>query len=425
VSAAVRPDDSLPRVAIVHGFTSPAGLEIQRSIGDVCTPIWVIDSTDPASDSPSPPRLLQRFGPVVDIAGLSAAAAAEAVRTHHPDGILAFADRQLLPASRLAQGLALPFDTPEVVEGLIDKPLQRAMLQKGGVAVPPWWLLAADATPEEIDRIAAEATFPVVLKPQRGTTSSYVYLAESPRSFFSILADPDNRTRAVDFIVEEFIPGTSREVDSDIADFVSVESIVSRGVIRHLAVCGKFTLEAPFRGTGGFVPANLPEDEIADVLDVATNSLRALGMTTGCTHTEIKLSPEGARIVEVNGRIGGNIPTFIEGSTGVCLPHLAVDIALGRPIVQQELLPCDRITFRVHGQPPMWAEHFADIEGLDTAAAIPGVEEAVLRQSLDTPVNWRIGAGYLIYLVTAHANDHQEMLAIRSQILSSIRTTFK
>jgi biotin carboxylase len=293
------------------------------------------------------------------------------------------------------------------------------------VAVPPWWLLAADATPEEIDRIAAEATFPVVLKPQRGTTSSYVYLAESPRSFFSILADPDNRTRAVDFIVEEFIPGTSREVDSDIADFVSVESIVSRGVIRHLAVCGKFTLEAPFRGTGGFVPANLPEDEIADVLDVATNSLRALGMTTGCTHTEIKLSPEGARIVEVNGRIGGNIPTFIEGSTGVCLPHLAVDIALGRPIVQQELLPCDRITFRVHGQPPMWAEHFADIEGLDTAAAIPGVEEAVLRQSLDTPVNWRIGAGYLIYLVTAHANDHQEMLAIRSQILSSIRTTFK
>jgi hypothetical protein len=40
-------------------------------------------------------------------------------------------------------------------------------------------------------------------------------------------------------------------------------------------------------------------------------------------------------------------------------------------------------------------------------------------------VNWRSGAGYLIYLVTAHASDHQEMLAMRSQILSTIRTTFK
>jgi biotin carboxylase len=148
-------------------------------------------------------------------------------------------------------------------------------------------------------------------------------------------------------------------------------------------------------------------------------------MTTGCAHTEIKLSPEGARIVEVNGRIGGNIPTFIKGSTGVSLPHLAVDIALGRPITQRGLLPCERITFRVHGQPPMWAQRFVDIEGLDKAAAIAGVDEAVLRQSLNTPVNWRLGAGYLTFLVTAHANDHEEMLAMRSQILSSIRTTFK
>jgi hypothetical protein len=53
------------------------------------------------------------------------------------------------------------------------------------------------------------------------------------------------------------------------------------------------------------------------------------------------------------------------------------------------------------------------------------VEEAVLRQSVNTPVNWRSGAGYLIYLVTARADDHREMLALRSRILSTIRTTFK
>jgi biotin carboxylase len=394
-------------------------------IGEACIPIWVVDSADPLIDAPSSQRMLQRFGPVVDIADLTSQQAADAVRPHRPDGILAFADRQLKTAALLAQELSLAFDTPEVIERTVDKPLQRAALREGGVPVPAWWTLPAGAPSDDVDRIITEATFPLVLKPQRGTTSSYTYLAKDARSFLSILSDPENEVLAADYIIEEFIPGTSREIGSDIADFVSVESVVSNGVISHLAICGKFTLEPPFRGAGGFLPVDLPAEEIADILDVTTRSLHALGVRTGCTHTEIMLTPVGARVVEVNGRLGGNIPTFIKGSTGVSLPHLAVDIALGRPIAPRELLPCDHITFRVHGQPPMWATQFVDIEGLDVVARMPGVEEAVLRQSLNTPVNWRSGAGYLIYLVTARANDHREMLALRSRILSTIRTTFK
>jgi biotin carboxylase len=394
-------------------------------IGEACIPIWVVDSTDPLIDAPSSQRMLQRFGPVVDIANLTVQQAAEAMRPHRPDGILAFADRQLKTAALLAQELSLAFDTPEVIERTVDKPLQRAALREGGVPVPMWWTLPAGAPSDDVDRIVAEATFPLVLKPQRGTTSSYTYLAKDARSLLSILSDPENEVLAADYIVEEFIPGTSREIDSDVADFVSVESVVSSGVISHLAICGKFTLEPPFRGAGGFVPVDLPAEEIADILDVATRSLHALGIRTGCTHTEIMLTPLGARVVEVNGRLGGNIPTFIKGSTGVSLPHLAVEIALGQPVAQRGLLPCDHITFRVHGQPPMWATRFVDIEGLEVVARMPGVEEAVLRQSLDTPVNWRNGAGYLIYLVTGRANDHREMLALRSRILSTIRTTFK
>jgi hypothetical protein len=53
------------------------------------------------------------------------------------------------------------------------------------------------------------------------------------------------------------------------------------------------------------------------------------------------------------------------------------------------------------------------------------VEEVVLRQEVDTPVNWRIGADRLIWMVTARADDHQEMLATRSRILSTITATFQ
>jgi len=338
---------------------------------------------------------------------------------------MAFTDGQMMTASRLAQELSLDFDGPDVVERMIDKHVQRAALREGGLPVPAWWTLTPGAPRTVVDRIASEATFPVVVKPLRGSASSFTYLAPSAVEFSSIVSDPENRIDQAAFIVEEFIPGTSREIDSDIADFVSVESVLSHGVISHLAVCGKFTLDPPFRGTGGFLPVDLPAGEIDDILDVTTRALRALGMTTGCSHTELKLSPDGARVVEVNGRIGGNIPTFIERSTGVSLPRLAVDVALGHPYAQRGLLPTDHITFRVHGQPPMWAHEFIDIAGLDLVREMPGVDEVSLRQSLHTPVDWRAGADRLIFLVTARANDHREMLALRSRILSTIRTTFK
>jgi hypothetical protein len=394
-------------------------------IGEACIPIWVVDSTDPLIDAPSSQRMLQRFGPVVDIANLTVQQAAEAMRPHRPDGILAFADRQLKTAALLAQELSLAFDTPEVIERTVDKPLQRAALREGGVPVPMWWTLPAGAPSDDVDRIVAEATFPLVLKPQRGTTSSYTYLAKDARSLLSILSDPENEVLAADYIVEEFIPGTSREIDSDVADFVSVESVVSSGVISHLAICGKFTLEPPFRGAGGF-RSGRPTGGGDRGHPRRRHTIAARARDTHWLHAHGNHadSPRGARC-RGQRSLGRQHSDIHQGK------HRRIASALGGGDCPRSThratgtLPCDHITFRVHGQPPMWATRFVDIEGLEVVARMPGVEEAVLRQSLNTPVNWRNGAGYLIYLVTGRANDHREMLALRSRILSTIRTTFK
>ena len=58
--------------------------EVQRAIAHVCVPVWLVDSADPEMDLPSPERLLRRFGPVVDIAGLSIREVADAIRPHQP-----------------------------------------------------------------------------------------------------------------------------------------------------------------------------------------------------------------------------------------------------------------------------------------------------------------------------------------------------
>jgi len=118
--------------------------------------------------------------------------------------------------------------------------------------------------------------------------------------------------------IEQYLPARDR-AERAFADYVSVESLVAYGEISHLAVTGRFPLARPFRETGMFIPADLPQAQQAVVLEVATAALRALGVQTGCFHTEIKLTPSGPRVIEVNGRLGGGVPDMLFQASGVSL----------------------------------------------------------------------------------------------------------
>jgi carbamoylphosphate synthase large subunit len=68
----------------------------------------------------------------------------------------------------------------------------------------------------------------------------------------------------------------------------------------HFAITGKYPLLPPFRERGDFWPAWLTDDERDREGPLTSEALRALGITTGVAHTEIKLTPDGPRIIEVN-----------------------------------------------------------------------------------------------------------------------------
>lgn len=119
-------------------------------------------------------------------------------------------------------------------------------------------------------------------------------------------------------IVEEYLPGRD---DQPLGDYVAVECAVDGGVVA-LAVTGKLRLLPPFRETGQFWPARLPADEREEIIDLAVAALEALDVRTGLAHVEIKLTPAGPRVIEVNGRLGGlqvdlaQRPGFELGSAG-------------------------------------------------------------------------------------------------------------
>jgi len=101
------------------------------------------------------------------------------------------------------------------------------------------------------------------------------------------------------------------------------------GEISHVAVTGRFPMAEPFRETGFFIPADLPQAHLEGALEVATAALRALGVRAGDCHTEIKFTPSGPQVIEVNGRLGGGIPEMLFHASGVSLLRLSMRVALG------------------------------------------------------------------------------------------------
>jgi biotin carboxylase len=72
----------------------------------------------------------------------------------------------------------------------------------------------------------------------------------------------------------------------------------------------------------------------------AEAAVAALGITDGPSYTQLILSPQGPRIMEVAARLGGGHDSEIcRRAAGVDLAGLAVRIAVGRAIAASELEP--------------------------------------------------------------------------------------
>jgi argininosuccinate lyase len=77
-------------------------------------------------------------------------------------------------------------------------------------------------------------------------------------------------------------------------------------------------------------PADISESEAQSIRHHVTEALEAIDYTDGSAHVEVRLTPQGPRIIEINPRIGGNyISELVERVKGVNPLTQMVQIALG------------------------------------------------------------------------------------------------
>jgi biotin carboxylase len=412
-----------PVLAIAYGAGSASAMKLSEPARALCDLVWVVDS-EQIDDPKTMLRLLRKLGTTIDVAGLSADEAAEALRPIEPDGIVAYADAQMTLASDLAVRLGLDYHDNAAAERLLDKLTQRRALGDGGLPVPRCVDVPPSPTADDVRALAAAVEFPVVLKPRHGAASRDTVLAGDADELVRALAQPTVGSDSA-MVIEEYMVGASPPPSANFDDYLSVESVVVDGTINHLAVTGRMYQVEPFRETGLIIPSDFDPSVTDAVLDLATKAISALGVRTGCFHTEIKVTTNGLRVIEVNGRIGGFVAEVLALAVpGVDFFEISQRVALGEALSFPDVLPTEGVGYVIVEQPPLSARRVEAVEGLDRLAEYPGVSSVFLSRQPGDAVDWRKGSHEYVWSVLGNAPDHKGVLALQQFIAEEVNVTY-
>ena len=408
---------SSPRrvVAIVFGNRSAPAMSLAEAASSLCDIVWVVNSRE--MSDPTMVRLLKKLGRVVDISDMTPSAAAEVVGSTQPDGIVAFGDAQIATASALGAALGLEYHDAVVAERLLDKLVQRQALRDAGVASPRCVALSSRQSPTEQDVVIRGTTFPAILKPRYGAASRETHRVDDVEQLRALARQVLEEQGEPDLVIEDFLSDPTSPPSDYFGNYVSVESVVSAGTISHLGVTGRLPSAKPFRETGLIIPSDFAPSLVADILSLATRAVNAIGIQHGCLHTEIKVTDDGPRVIEVNGRIGGFVaPVLALASPGLNFYEMALRIALGERIVVESLVSRDHVGYVIVGQPPIGARRVAQVTGLDELAHLPGVDSVSLNRRPGDEVDWRLGSHEYVFSVLGTAPHHAGVRAVQQFI---------
>lgn len=270
-------------------------------------------SDDPAMQRRWRPLRAARSVVVVDeLKDVRKTVSAQAAETG-AHGVVAFSERVVHTAQLGALDAQLFSNSEATLHALRDKIAQRRMLEDASLPTPRRVVIADG---DDAAAIPLPFPLPAVLKPAVGMGSvgitrvaSREELGQAVRRVRNIVAnDPRIAHPSPPLMLEEELlgdPSTTR--GNTRGDYVSVEALTTSIGTQILAVQDKLPLARPFRENGHLMPTDRHGAELTAIIACARTALSALGVTFGATHTEIKLTPEGPRVIEINGRPGGGV----------------------------------------------------------------------------------------------------------------------
>ena len=351
----------------------------------------------------------------------SIAAIVATARERPIDGVLAVGDRTVVLAARVARALGLPGNPPDAAEASTNKKLARERFAAAGLAVP--WKV--DVPPGSVDDPRIE--FPCVVKPLGLSGSRGVIRADTREQLKAavgrvraLLARQDVRAARTGLedglIIEGFIEG--REF--------AIEGVLTGGSLRAFAIFDKpDPLDGPyFEETIYVTPSSLAVEEQAAVLEQVQRSASALGLTHGPLHAECRVGPGGVFMLETAARpIGGLCSRVLQfrdlrASTTVSLEEILLRHAVGARIER-----CERESqaAAVMMIPIPKRGMLKQVDGLDVAARVPGIQEITITAKKDQLLERLPEAGSYLGFMFARGPRPEDLVQALKQAHARLR----
>lgn len=280
-----------------------------------------------------------RIADLGDVDAVTEAVSQLAVEETIP-AVLTWDETALRLTAGVAGRLGGAFLEPEAAAFCRDKYAARQRYDAAGLPTVRHRLATSAAQAREA---AAEIGYPVVVKP-RGLAGSVGVIAAA--SEVELLAAYESASTARftglrsgdGILIEELLQGPE----------ISIDSIALQSDISCRYVARKRLGFAPrFEEIGHLVGPWREEPWAAQVIDLVTRAHVALGVRNAVTHAEVRLTASGPRLVELNGRLGGDfIPLLGRLATGEDVVVAAAQLALGQvPRLEGAVTQCAEVRF--------------------------------------------------------------------------------
>lgn len=287
----------------------------------------------------------------------------EAAKRHRIDGIMTLAsDMPMQSVAAVSRELGLVGVSEDTALKATNKAVMRDALAAYAVPVPLYYRVSGkELFYEAVEKVRA-AGLQCIVKPADNSGSRGVKLLETDADLDQVYAYAATYSRSGEIVVEEFMEGPE----------VSVETLAVDGLVHVIQITDKLTTGAPyFVESGHSQPSLLSESEQEAIKNVTIAANKAVGIENGPSHTEIKVTADGPKIVEIGARLGGDCITthLVPLSTGIDMVEASIRIALGeKPDLNPRWSKGSAIRYLKTEVGTIRA-----IRGVEDAAAVPGV----------------------------------------------------
>ena len=333
-------------------------------------------------------------------------AAVEAAKRYQIDGVMTLAtDMPIRTVAAVARECGLVGINEDTAIKATDKSVMRKTLRDAGVPVPTFYKVENS---DEFASVVHQFHRPFMVKPADSSGSRGILKVDHKEKAKDAYEYARSFSRSGIVVVEDCMTGTE----------VSVETLAYEGEIHVVQITDKITTGAPhFVEMGHTQPTKL--ECAAEIEEVAIEANRVIGIESGPSHTEIIVTEEGPKIVELGARLGGDCITthLVPLSTGVNMVKACIKIALGIRPDFTPTMSCGSAIRYFHQSPGV----IKSIRGIDEAEQMNGIKQISIVHGVGEKITDIIDSGSRMGFVIAQGKDADDASRICEEALSRIR----